>query len=257
MHLLGKSGLVLSLFAINLVGLPAAQAANTTIDRMPADLETRYALSALPPVLRDKASVYLLDPAQGYQLSREGTSGLACLVERTAWELGDFRNDIYIPLCYDAAGTSTYLKVIMDAARLRAEGMEAVKLKSEIENRYRNKIYKVPDRPGLSYMVGPVMRTVGPPDMKVHTMPMPHLMFYAPNVTNDDIGALPDLGNPASLLNPFIDRQGNAEQSYMIQMIGQAEKAKILADEKTLLDELCAYREVLCLKDVGKMKMDR
>ena len=30
-------------------------------------------------------------------------------------------------------------------------------------------------------MVAPVMRTVGPPDMQVHTMPMPHLMFYAPN----------------------------------------------------------------------------
>ena len=29
------------------------------------------------------------------------------MVERTAWELADFRNDIYIPLCYDAAGTTT------------------------------------------------------------------------------------------------------------------------------------------------------
>ena len=38
-------------------------------------------------------------------------------------------------------------------------------------------------------MVGPVMRTLGPPDLKVHTMPMPHLMFYAPHVTNEDLGA--------------------------------------------------------------------
>ena len=35
----------------------------------------------------------------------------------------------------------------------------------------------------------------------------------------------------------------------MIQMIGDAEKATIMADEKTLLDELCAWRAVLCLDD--------
>jgi hypothetical protein len=239
--------LALPILAIGLSGLSAAWATETTIDQMPAELETRYALRALPPALRDKASVYLLDPAKGYQLSRQGTSGVACIVERTVGELGDFRNDIYFPLCYDAAGTSTYLNVIMDAARLRAEGMDAATLKAEIENRYRNKTHKVPDKAGLSYMVGPFMRTVGPPDMEVHTMAMPHLMFYAPNITNEDIGAVPDLGNPSSLLYPFIDKQGIAEQSYMIQLVGETEKAKILADEKPLLDDLCAYRDVLCL----------
>jgi hypothetical protein len=33
----------------------------------------------------------------------------------------------------------------------------------------------------------------------------------------------------------------------MIQLIGEAEKAKIIADEKVLLDDLCAYHDVLCL----------
>src|SRR3546814_5759141 len=64
------------------------------------------------------------------------------------------------------------------------------------------------------------------------TMAMPHLMFYAPGVTNGDIGAKPDLADHASLAWPFIDRQGIAQQSYMIQMLGAAEKAAILADEK-------------------------
>ena len=35
---------------------------------------------------------------------------------------------------------------------------------------------------------GAIMRTVGPPDMHVHTMAMPHLMFYAPYTTDADIG---------------------------------------------------------------------
>jgi hypothetical protein len=236
----------MSLIGVGISASPG-QAAETTIDQMQAKLETQFALSALPPALRDQATVYLLDPEKGYQLSRQGTSGLTCLVERTAWELADFRNDIYIPLCYDAAGTKTYLKVIMDAATLRAQGMDPVALKAEIENRYRNKTYKAPEKPGLSYMVAPVMRTVGPPDMKVHTMPMPHLMFYAPNITNEDIGAAPDLSVHSSLLYPFIDKQGIAEQSYVIQLIGEAEKAKIMADEKNLVAALCTYRAALCL----------
>jgi len=237
----------------SLVGLPAvpSEATETTLEQMPAKLETRFALSALPPAMRGKATVYLLDPRNGYQLSRQGTSGVTCLVERTVWEWVDFRNDIYIPLCYDAAGTGAHLRVIMDAAALRAQGMSPVALKAEIEKRYQDKTYRAPEKAGLSYMIAPVMRALGPPDMKLHTMAMPHLMFYAPGITNEDIGATPDLGVAATLLYPFIDRQGNAEQSYMIQMIGEAEKARILADEKALLDDLCAYRDVLCLPKTG------
>jgi hypothetical protein len=241
-----------AIITISLIGISASpsQATETTIEQMPARLETQFALSALPPALRDQATVYLLDPKKGYQLSRQGTSGVTCLVERTVWEWTDFRNDIYIPLCYDAVGTKAHLKVIMDAATLRIQGMSPVALKAEIENRYKHKTYKVPEKAGLSYMLAPVMRASGPPDMKVHTMPMPHLMFYAPNITNEDIGAVPNLSVHSSLLYPFIDKQGNAEQSYMIQLIGEAEKAKILADERTLLDDLCAYRDILCLTNM-------
>jgi hypothetical protein len=102
-------------------------------------------------------------------------------------------------------------------------------------------------KPGLSYMVGPIMRTIGPPDLAVRTMAMPHLMFYAPNLTNEDIGAVPNLANHASLLYPFVNQQGIAEHTYMIQLIGESEKARILADEKPLVDALCTYRQVLCL----------
>jgi hypothetical protein len=230
-------------------GVPARSnhASETTLEEMPAKLETQFALSALPPALRDQATVYLLDPKKGYQLSRPGTSGVTCLVERTAWEQADFRNDIYVPLCYDAAGSKTYLKVIMDAAALRVQGMNPATLKAEIEHRYQNRTYRAPEKPGLSYMVAPVMRTWMMPDFKVHTMPMPHLMFYAPNRTNEDIGAMPS----SSVLYPFIFKEGIAEQSYLIQLIGEAERAKIMADEKVLLADLCAYRDVLCLSSIN------
>jgi hypothetical protein len=239
-----KQLIVVSL--LTTLGVAAAQPAETTIEQMPPKLETHFALSALPPAMRDQATVYLLDPKKGYQPSRQGTSGVTCLVERTAWEQADFRNDIYVPLCYDAEGSKTFLKVIMDTAALRIQGMSPAALKAEIGNRYRNKTYRVPEKAGLSYMVAPVMRTWMLPDWRVHTMPMPHLMFYAPNLTNQDIGAVPH----SSLSDPFVFEEGIAEQSYIIHVIGEAEKARIVADEKTLLNDLCGYRDVLCLPDI-------
>ena len=230
------------------------QTPGTTIERMPAALETQFALSALPAKLREQATVQLLDPATGYHPGHTGTNGVTCLVQRTAWEHADFRDDIYIPLCYDAEGTSTYVKVMLDAAALRARGTNAAALKTEIERRYANGTYRAPDKAGLSYMVAPVFRTRGLPDMQVHTMAMPHLMFYAPRVTNADIGAAPDFAHPASLHEPFIDRQGNDAQSYMIQFVGAAEKAMIMADEKPLADALCAYRAILCLPDGARQR---
>lgn len=236
--------------AVSLMSLAATsrgEANGTTLERMPAPLETQFALSAVPPALRERATVYLLDPSKGYYLSRQGASGLACVVQRTAWEYADYRNDIYWPVCYDAVGSRTHLKVIMDSAALRAQGKTAEALKAEISKRYTERTYRAPEKSGVSYMVGPVMRAKGPPDMQVRTMLMPHLMFYAPNLTNQDIGAMPDLKVPSSLLYPFIDQHGIPEQSYMIQMMGEAEKNKILSAEKSLVDALCAYRDVLCL----------
>ena len=242
-----------ALIALSLAGMASAAsrpANETTIEPMPARLETQFALSAAPPALRDRASVYLLDPNKGYALSKQGTSGVTCIVQRTEWEMADYRNDIYWPVCFDAAGTKTYLKAAMDAAALRAQGMSPTALRAEMQKRFREKTYKAPEKAGVSYMVGPLMRTAGPPDMKVHTMAMPHLMFYAPGVTNEDLGAVPDLKDPASLMYPFMDNHtaSSGAESYIIQMIGEAEKAKIVAAEKSLVDELCAYRDILCLE---------
>lgn len=230
----------------------AAQTPGTSLERLPAELETSWALSALPPAMRDEATVFLLDPGQGYRLSREGTNGLTCIVQRTVWWIADYRDDIYIPLCYDPAGAKAHLRVMMDAAVLRADGMGPDALKAEIERRYETDVYGPPEKAGVSYMASPIFRTIGPPDLKVRTHPMPHLMFYAPFVTNEDIGAVPDLTDPSSLRFPFIDRQGIAEQSYMIQMLGEAETARIFAREKALLDDLCAYRDVLCLPPAAR-----
>jgi len=82
--------------------LALAEPESVNLEPMPADLEMEFALSALPDALRADASVYLLDPKQGYKLARKGKGTLERLVERTVWEWAQYRDDIYIPLCYDA-----------------------------------------------------------------------------------------------------------------------------------------------------------
>lgn len=237
--------ILIAIGGLLLAPLASAQHA-APLTPMPATLEIRYALSALPPALRDDATVQVLDPARGYRVAKSGRSGVTCVVERTQWELAEYRDDLYVPLCYDAEGTRTYLQAILDAAALRARGMDAATLKATIAARFRDGTY-VPRKTGVSYMLAPVMRTLGPPDMQVHTMAMPHLMMYAPGVTNADLGARPDLADPASLRWPFIDRQGDDAHSYIIQMAGAAEAAGIVARERPLLDALCRHRAELCL----------
>src|SRR4030095_14064828 len=61
------------------------------LEKMPVDLETDFALSALPLHLRADATVYLLDPEKGFYVSRKGSNGFICFVSRTEWEWSEFR----------------------------------------------------------------------------------------------------------------------------------------------------------------------
>jgi hypothetical protein len=215
------------------------------LEKMPKDLEVRFALSALPPHLRDAATVLVLDPASGYVLDRKGSNGFSCIVERTEWARAQFRNDIFTALCYDEEGSRNHLRVYLDAAAMRAKGMSADAVKQEIARRFANKTYVAPKRMGLSYMLAPLMRTYPNPDLAdntVLTMSMPHHMIYAPNLTDKDIG-----GAPPPSPYPFIFEQG--PQGYMILLLGEKEKAKVLEGSKGLMADLCSYRDFLCLND--------
>ena len=55
---------------------------------MPVDLETDFALSSLPPYVRNDATRYLLDVEKGYYIARQGKNDFICFVLRTQWETG-------------------------------------------------------------------------------------------------------------------------------------------------------------------------
>src|ERR1700750_2954201 len=104
--------------------IPAKAQVKTTaiLEKMPAALETDFALSALPPHLRAAATVYLLDPAKGYYVAQAGSNGFVCFVSRTEWEWAEFRQDLATPISYDAEGARAIVPVYLDVAAMRASG---------------------------------------------------------------------------------------------------------------------------------------
>lgn len=212
------------------------------LDKMPRELELQYAVSALPPHLRSNATTYVLDPEKGYQLAHTGSNGFSCIVERTEWERADFRNDVYAAMCFDPEGSKNILPVWMDAARLRAEGkLTAEEIREKINEGLKNGHYRLPSRSVVSYMIEPLMRTypsAPPVNKEVVTMNMPHYMFYAPNVTNEDIGAI------FNSEYPFIMSTGG--HNYIILLVGDAEREKINQESQDLVKKLCAYKSFFC-----------
>ena len=233
--------------AISAAAAAVADDPHSAMQPMPKSLEIRFALSALPPPLRKDATVYVLDTTKGYVLERTGANGQSCLVSRTEWKFADYRNDIYDATCYDAVGAKNHMRVLFDVAALGAQGIAPDAMQKRIQEGFKTGRYHAPDSAGFSYMTAPLMRTymsLDPNDKSsVMTMSMPHVMYYAPNVTDSKVGGL---GCPPCAPYPFAFESG--PHGYIIQRLGDQETAKIVADESTLAHELCEYRSVLCLR---------
>jgi hypothetical protein len=227
----------------------AQQTQDWHLEKMPPDLEMQFALSSLPPYLRNDATVYLLDPAKGYYMARQGTNGFTAYVNRTEWERGEFVQDTYAALGFDAEGAKTLLPIFLDVAVMRASGKYTpTQLRDSIVQRVKDGRYKAPARAGICYMLSPVFRT-HIEGQGIISMVMPHYMFYAPFVEDSDIGGRWVTGGH----QPFVATVGNVLDkahsifNYMIIAAGETEKAKIVADEKDLIQKMYAYKPFLAV----------
>ena len=219
------------------------------IEPLPRDLEIQLALSALPPHLRDNATVYILNPDKGFEVARKGTNGFHAFVARTgddafrgAWPLTAYRDDVLYPISFDNAGAGAQMRVFFDAAEMQANGTPPGELKRIIKDRYHTGYYKAPERAGLSYMLSPILRTYFNPEESdsVVTANFPHVMYYAPNISNENIGG----GKPGGLY-PFVIMPG--PHGYMIQPLGLTERAVINKEYEDMLARLCRIKELWCL----------
>ncbi len=229
-----------------------APGATNRIEPLPRDLEMQLALSALPPHLKDGATVYVLNPDKGFEVARKGTNGFHTFVARTGddtfrgnWPLTAYRDDILYPISFDAAGAKQQMRVFFDAAEMQAKGTPPGELKRIMKERYKTGYYKAPERVGISYMLSPILRTYWNPEEsdKAVTINYPHVMYYAPDVSDKDIGGAPKRGG----LYPFVIMEG--PHGYIIQPIDLTERAAINKEYAEMLARVCTIRKEWCLTE--------
>jgi hypothetical protein len=229
------------------------QSANgvTKLEPLPRDLEVQLALSALPPHLRDQATAYVLNPDKGFEVARKGTNGFHTFVARTggdamrgSWPLTRYRDDILYPISFDHAGAKANMRVFFDIEEMRAKGSDPGELKRTIQARYKTGHYGAPERAGISYMLAPVLRNYADPDKDdtVETSNNPHVMYYAPNVSNDNVGG----AKPGQHPYPFVILHG--PHGYVIQHVGKTETAAITKEYEGMLARLCRINRLWCLQ---------
>ena len=165
---------------------------------LPRDKEIALALSAAPEHLRKDAGVYALDQ-NGFVKVRESRNGFTCIVNRDH-PLNQK------PVCFDAEGTATILPKILRVGKLLMQGKSMSEINAEIAEGFRIGKYIAPRRAGVAYMLSGDIRNFNPRTGKVESFP-PHVMFYAPYLTNADLGTTPEaLAKDPSL--PFVAYQG-------------------------------------------------
>jgi len=181
---------------------PIANPRNVTVPQLlPRDQEIALALSASPANLRDRAGVYALEK-HGFVKVRDSKNGFTCIVNR------DHPLSLK-PTCYDAEGTATILPKVLRVGELLMQGKPLDEIRAEIAEGFRSRKYVSPRRPGVAYMLSREIRNFNSRTGKLESFP-PHVMFYAPNLTNEDIGSQGDFAEGL----PSIGYQG--PQGFMI-----------------------------------------
>ena len=165
--------------------------------------EIDLALSAAPPHLRKQAGVYVFEK-NGFVRVRSSSNGFTCIVNRD-------HPLSRKPTCYDVEGTATILPKVLRVGELLARGATLAAIEAEIAEGFRTGRYVPPRRPGVAYMLSEGNLDFDPSTGRTRSFP-PHVMFYAPNLTNEDIGSS---GDGAGGL-PFIAYPG--PHAFMIMM---------------------------------------
>lgn len=169
---------------------------------MDRDKEIALALSACPATVASKAAVYVLEKS-GYVKVRDSQNGFTAIV---FWQPGPNG-----PQCMDAEGTRTILPRYLKVAELRAQGKSREEIDRFVADAYAKGIFQAPNKPGIDYMLS-TENTVR--DDKGNPVPFPpHLMFYAPYMTNADIGSD---GKPTSQV--FIGGEGTPQALIIVPL---------------------------------------
>ena len=185
---------------------PGSPAPGNIPEVLPLADEIALAISAAPEYLRAGAGVWVLE-RNGFRKERESSNGFTCIVNRDAPMNRK-------PTCYDAEGTRTILPKVVRWGNLLMAGVSADSIRKEITAGFHDGTYKPPSRAGVAYMLSGDIRVQGANG--VMTSFPPHMMFYAPNITNEDIG----VSHQALVADPWLPQVGyQGPHGYIIVLV--------------------------------------
>ena len=170
---------------LSVMGAGAALAGQPAL--MDREREVALALEAAPPAVAAKAGVYVLEKG-GYVSARKSENGFVCVVEHTVPSAIE-------PQCLDPEGARTFLPRILMVATLRGQGKSEPEVRAAVKEAFASGKLEAPKRPGVDYMLSPHNVVAVDVEKGIAVPFPPHLMFYAPNMKNGDIGSD---GTPAS-----------------------------------------------------------
>jgi hypothetical protein len=119
-------------------------------------------------------------------------------------------------------------------AELRAQAKTPEEIRRSVADAFAKGILRAPARPGVDYMLSKQNLT---PNAKGQIVPFPpHLMFYAPYLTNTDLGlngTLGSDGNPAGLA--FVAAEGSP-QALIIVPLGPHDSSEHASTGEPIVD---------------------
>ena len=177
---------------------------------MDREREIALALSACPPFVAGKAAVYVLD-GSGYVKVRDGQNGFTAIVQHSLPTSQE-------PRCMDAEGTRTHLPRLLKVAELPAQGKSREEIQRFVADAFAKGVFQPPARAGVDYMLSAENLV---PNEKGMVVPFPpHVMFYAPYLTNADLGVdktnLGPDGNPSG--SAFVAGEGTPHALIIVRV---------------------------------------
>jgi len=184
--------------------------------------EIALALSACPRFVADQAAVYVLE-ASGYVKVRDSDNGFTAIVQHSLPTAQERR-------CMDAEGTRTHLPRILKVAELRAQGKSREEIQRYVAEAFAKGIFRAPSRPGVDYMLS--TENIVPNEKGTVGPFPPHVMFYAPYLSNADLGVdktnLGPDGNPRGPV--FVAGEGTPHALIIVPIGAHACPAHAMTD---------------------------
>ncbi|MEJ0034886.1 MAG: hypothetical protein WDO68_02160 [Gammaproteobacteria bacterium] len=188
---------------------------------LPGAAERELALSAAPEPLRAGATVYVFGK-NGFEKARAGSNGFTCLVNRDAFIYGASHLK---PTCWDAAGATTYVPVMLKLGELLARGASADAIRAAIDAGFADHTFNPPRTGGVAYMLaGDVEVDASTGEVTRQLFPG-HFMFYVNGVTNEQLGYVAGATHAQNLPHVFSDGAGgNHGLAYVIVVAAKPEQ---------------------------------